>query len=139
MKRALVVVGVIALAGCVNLGDLLPRTTTVRLVNDGDFDVEVTIAISDEQDIPEDLLTELGTELSFTLGPGEATSFSRNCDDLQAIIVEDAELKVIGQVGPHTSSTVLRDGSQFFCRDTITFTFTHSALIVDFDVSTAVD
>ena len=122
------------------LGVLPPRVTSVRLVNNSDFSVSVVIFISDEQDIPEDLLTQedIGTRLDFTLLPGESTSFSRDCDDLQAIIIDDADLLVIGQIGPEARTDVFRDGSDFGCGDTISFTFDHSAFLTDFHISTSV-
>ena len=126
------------LPGCDLIG-LLPNRTTVRMVNNSDFDVEIVIFIDDEQDLPESVLTEVGTELRFTVAPGETASFSRDCDQLQAIIVDDADLSVVGEVGPDTSTDVLRDGSDFGCGDTITLTFDHSALVIDFAVSVSVE
>jgi hypothetical protein len=139
MRSMVAVIGALALTGCGLLGNLLgPKRTTVRLVNDGGFNVEATIYISDNQNVPEALLTELGTELSYTIPPGETVSFSRDCDQLQAIVVDNADLEVIGQMGPQASSDVLRDGSDFFCGDTIVFTFDHSVLLVDFNVTASV-
>lgn len=127
------------LSGCGSLLDALnPPRTTVRLVNNADFEVRAVVVWSDNQNIPRDLLTSTGTRMEFTLAPREATSFTRECDSLQALIVNDAELRVIGQIGPHASSDVLRDGSEFDCRDTIEFTFDHSAAVVDFEVSVGV-
>ncbi len=126
-------------AGCGVLDAILqPNTVNVLLVNQGDFDVQADVYISGEQLIPRDLLTEVGEHLVFTLRPGETASFSRNCDDLQAIVIDPAELSIIGQIGPTTSSNVLRDGDDFGCGDAITFTFDHSILITDFSVSWAV-
>ena len=140
MKRLLIpALGLIGLVGCdavIGLGR--PRTTAVRLVNDGDFDVDVTLYISDDQDTIEQILTEFGTRLEYTVPAGEAVSFSRDCDWLQAIVIDNAELMLIGQLGPEANSEVLRDGSDFFCGDTIVFTFRHSAAIIDFDVSVSV-
>ena len=121
------------------LDQVTPNTTTVRLVNDGDFDVHVELFIDDDQEIPRDLLTEVGTNLEFTLSPGEATSFSRDCDDLQAIVIDSADLDIVGDVGPSADTDVLRDGSDFGCGDTIRFAFDHSDVVVDFDISVAVD
>jgi hypothetical protein len=42
---------------------------------------------------------------------------------------------VVGEIGPETDTGVLRDGDDFGCGDRITFTFDHSAVIVDFDVT----
>ncbi len=129
-----------ALLGCDLILDIVPSPlTTIRLVNNSDFDVEVVIFIDDEQDIPEELISETGTELRFTLSPGETTSFSRVCNNLQALIVEDADLRVIGGAGPDASTDVLRDGDDFGCGDLIILTFDHSDAIVDFDVSVSVE
>lgn len=138
-QTAILTLSLGALTGCeALLGFLLPTTTRVQLINNGDFPVEVTLYISDEQDIPESLLTELGDELVFTIGPGETTSFARDCDALQAIIIDDADLQLIGEVGPEADTGVLRDGDDFGCGDAIVFTFDHSAVIVDFDISVSV-
>jgi len=127
-------------SGCDALAELFGSdTVTVQLVNDGDLDVEVEIYISDQQEIPELLLTELGTRLEYTVEPGETVTFSRSCDDLQAIIVSSADLQVIGDIGPETSSDVLRDGDDFSCGDTIVFTFDHSLVLIDFDVTVTVE
>lgn len=127
-------------AGCDALLDFLqPRLVTVRLVNNGSFPVEVLLLYSSEQDIPEELLSEVGDEVQVTIPAGETTTFSRSCDDLQAIIIEDADLMVIGQIGPEAGTGVLRDGDEFGCGDTIIFTFDHSDILVDFDVSTDVE
>jgi len=121
------------------LVNLFPsRDVTVRLVNAGEFAVEVKLFISDQQDIPEQLLDEVGTELDFTVPAGETTTFSRSCNDLQAIVVDDAQLLVIGGAGPHANSSVLRDSTNFGCGDVIVFSFDHSDLIVDFHVTSAV-
>lgn len=114
---------------------LLPRVVTVELVNDGDFSVEGSLFYDDDQDTIEALLTQTGTERPFIVPAGGISSFSVRCDDLQAIILDDADLRVVGGVGPSASTDVLRDGSDFHCGDTIVFTFDHSALIVDFDVT----
>jgi hypothetical protein len=119
------------------IGLAQPDTTAVDLVNDGEFDVDVTLYISDNQETIEELLTETGTRLEYSVPAGETVRFSRDCDALQAIVIENAELRLVGEIGPETGSEVLRDGSDFFCGDTIVFTFTHSGAIVDFDVSTS--
>lgn len=124
------------IAGCgVVLGLIAPHTTTVRLVNNSDFEVRVSMFIDDHQETPREVLTELGTNLEFSLAPGETASFSRDCDELQAIVIDKAELRIVGQVGPEADTHVLRDGTHFDCADLIVFTFDHSPLIVDFDIS----
>ena len=137
IRYLLVLVAIVpVVSGCEALAEFFGSDTlTVQLVNDGDLDVVVEIYISDQQEIPELLLTELGTRLEYTVEAGETVSFSRSCDDLQAIVVSDADLQVIGDIGPQTSSDVLRDGDDFSCGDTIVFTFDHSIVLIDFDVT----
>lgn len=138
--RAVALTGIaslLALAG--GCGILLPpEETTVRLVNNGTLEVRATLYYSDNQDIPRDLLTSVGNKLEFTLGPGDAQSFTRDCKNLQAVVIDDAELRVIGGIGPNASSNVLRDGSDFDCRSTITFAFEHTDVLIDFNIATDV-
>jgi hypothetical protein len=140
MKQLPVAALVLALvAGCDQLvGQLGPSSTVVRLVNDGTFTVDVTLYISDDQETVEALLVETGTKLEYTVPAGDTATFSRDCEDLQAIVIENAELVVIGELGPEANSEVLRDGSDFDCGDTIVFEFTHSDVLVDFDVSSSI-
>lgn len=127
-------------AGCAFLDDLLGlNLTRVRLVNNGDFDVQAVLYFDDDQEIPRELLTEIGTRMEFTLAPGESASITRDCDALQAIVIDNAELMVIGQVGPEADTDVLRDGSDFGCGDTIILTLDHGPLLTDFDISVAVE
>jgi len=138
MKRAAtlaVVAGMLLAAGCDLLGF---NTVLVSLVNTSTFDVEATLYIDDEQDIPEFLLTEIGEEIEFTIPAGQTVTFARDCDELQAIVIDDADLLVIGGAGPETSTNVLRDGDEFRCGSQIIFTFSHSAAVFDFDVSVSV-
>ena len=126
--------------GCEALVGLLrPSETTVVLVNDSDFDVEVVLFYDDDQNILKSLLTEIGEEMTLTLAAGGQSTFSRDCDDLQAIIIDDADLQLIGQLGPEANTDVLRDGDDFGCGDTITFTFDHSDVLFDFDIAVAID
>lgn len=139
LAGAVLAAAAFASLGCDFLGALIPQPeTTVRLVNNGNFDVRVTVVYDNEQDAPRDALTEFGTALQFTLAPGESTSFSRDCDAIQAVTLDNAELRIIGGIGPSFDSDVLRDGSDFGCGDTITFTFDHSDILIDFDADTAV-
>jgi hypothetical protein len=105
------------------------------LVNSSDFDVEIVLFYDDDQNITELLLTEFGQEMTLTLGAGEQYPFSRDCDKLQAIIIDDADLLLVGQLGPEVKTDVLRDGNEFGCGDTITFTFDHSDAIFDFSIT----
>ena len=124
------------LAGCDSLvGFLRERETTIVLANDSDFDVEVVLFYGADQNILEALLTGIGEEMTLTIGAGEQSTFSRDCDDLQAIIIDDADLLLVGQLGPEVKTDVLRDGNEFGCGDTITFTFDHSDVIFDFSIT----
>jgi hypothetical protein len=116
--------------------DLLqPNQVTVRLDNNGQFDVDAVVIYSDQTDVPEDLIGTIGTRLEFTIPAGGSQSFTRSCGSLRAIQIQDASLRVLGGVGPHTSSGVYREGTDYTCGDTLTFAFEHSALIVDFHVT----
>lgn len=127
--------------GCDVLRGIIDTTTrtTVRLVNNTSFPVEVELWYSDTQEAPRDIITSLGEKVTLTIAAGEVSSFSRDCDELQAVVIEDADLRIIGGIGPETDSDVLRDGDDFGCADTITFTFTSSALGTDFTVSSSVE
>ncbi len=120
------------------LGLLLPSTVTVSFVNESpDFDVEVAFIFDDEDDIPEFVLRQLEPDLELLIGPGDSETRSFDCDDLQAMIIDRAELQA-DPFGPDTDTDVLRIDDDYECGDEIVFTFTHSVLIVDFDVSTQV-
>ena len=125
--RAAVLFGLFPLlGGCeVALDLLLPTTVTVELVNEGSLPVEVDLFLSDQQDIPEFLLTQVGEHLTFTVEAGETVSFTRTCDDLKALVIDDADLRVIGGFGPDTRGRVRREDTDFACGDTLRFTFTH--------------
>ncbi len=129
----------VSLAGCDGAGFLLdlvlPTNVTIRLVNDtGEFDVEATLRYADDDDIFSFILTEFGVEETFVIPPGEAVLIRKDCDELQAIMIEDADLLVFGLSVVDTETDVLRDGQDFECGDEIVFTFTRSAESGDFDV-----
>ncbi len=137
--RALCVFPILTLAGCDALVLFLPPSTvTVLLVNDGLFPVNVDLFYSDVQEIPEFLLTEVGTEVNLTVGAGQSRTITRDCDQLQALIIDNADLEVLGSIGPEANTNVLRDGDEFGCGAVITFRFTHSEAIVDFDITTSI-
>ena len=136
----LAVVLVVPLSGCDALDDIIGgNTVTVRLVNQSDFDVDVTLYYYDHQDVDETLLVLLGDEVEYTIGDDDTRSFTQSCDDLQAIMIEDADLQIIGGIGPEANTDVLRDGDDFGCGDTIVFTFDHSDLIFDFEIEVDVE
>lgn len=120
-------------SGC---GILSPSSVTVNLVNNGDFPVEVQIFVHDDQNVFQFLIEEVGEELNFSIPAGSMVSFTRDCDDLQAVMIADADLLVIGTLlSPEADTDVLRDGSDFGCGDTLTFTFTHP----DIPISLSID
>ena len=136
---SVIIVALLSLiAGCDGLvGILLPSTVTITLVNESaDFNVEGTIVYDDSDFFLRADLTALGTDLQFNLEPGESFSFPPfDCGDVEALILDDADLRIVGSVGPDTESDLLRMGDDFECGDEIVFTFTHSNLILDFDVA----
>ncbi len=121
MRYAMGTIGVflsaVALPGCdvINVIDALgPNKVTVTLTNDGDFPVQVRIFISDDQNVLETFIDELGDEREFTLPAGYRRQFDEDCDDLQAIIIDEADLQLGGiDVGPNANTKVFRDGSDF--------------------------
>lgn len=122
-----------ALAGI--LGAIQPtQMTTVRLVNESDFAVEGVLFYGDDQETVDGVIQETGTERSFNVGANEVESFSRPCDQLQALIIDDADLQLIGEIGPEDRTDLLRDGDDFSCGSTIVFTFRHSEIITDFEI-----
>lgn len=126
------------IGGCNVLGDLFGPGVIVTLVNDGDFDVDATIAFSSDPNISEADLIASGTEIELTIPPGESRSIRRDCLELRAVMIETAELQVIGGFGPTTQSEVIREGQgspQVFCQGFVTFTFDHNDSLVDFDVT----
>ena len=115
-----------------------PNTTRVRLVNNSDFNVNVVLFVGKEQNTIREVLRETGERIEFNIAPGQTADFSRDCDNLQAIVIDDADLMVLGSIGPGATTDVLRDGTNFGCGDTITFTFDHSVIITDFDIAISV-
>jgi len=125
--------------GCPGLVNALRLDlVTVRLVNNSDFSVDGQLFTDDEQDLPREVLVQVGTERTFNLAAGEMQVFTMACDDLQSIVIDDADLRVLVGVSPDASTDVLRDGDDFGCGDTVTFTFSHSAVLVDFDIAVSV-
>jgi hypothetical protein len=123
-------------ADCVLVDLISPNTVTVRLVNDGDFAVETEARISDEQLILEDVLEETGEQITNTVGAGQVVTFTRPCDELQAIMVS-GDLQLVGEIGPSQKTDVKRDSEDFNCGDTIVFTFDHpdvpASMSIDFE------
>lgn len=128
---------ILPLAGCGALLDFLtPSTYTVRFVNESeDYEVDLTLATAEDEDTPEELLRLLGDERSISVGAVSTVVRTLNCDDAGALMIEDAELQS-PLLRPDTSSDVIRRSEDFSCGGTVVFTFTHSALLTDFSVST---
>ena len=80
-------------------------------------------------------MEEVGEELNLSVPAGSTVSFTRDCDDLQAIMIADADLLVVGNlISPEADTDVLRDGSDFSCGDTLTFTFTHPDIPISLNI-----
>ncbi len=109
-------------------------STEVTLINNASSTVDATVFYHDDQNVLETLIDDVGARLDFTdIEPGGRRTFSRPCEDLQAIQVE-ADLELVGSLGPSETSEVFRDGTDFGCGDQLTFTFTSSTLPPDLDI-----
>lgn len=112
-----------------------PDTASVRLMNNTMFPVQVTIYYSGYQNMLEELLESVGTKYEATIPAGGTEYFSRDCEELQAITIQEAKMVIVGDVGPSTDSPVYRDGTDFGCGDTLTFTFTQPPLPTELNVA----
>ena len=131
----LTMVGVSLFALVVGCDAIAANDITVVLRNNGSFTVQARVVIDDEQAIPEFLIKDVGEEVDVSIPAGESRTFSRSCDELQAIMIDQADLRIAGTgFGPETDSDLLRDGDDFNCGDTITFTFAHDAFTTNFRV-----
>ncbi|MBW7904062.1 MAG: hypothetical protein LC135_14020 [Phycisphaerae bacterium] len=128
-----------ALHGCFLLDLLDPAETTIRLVNNSDFPVRVLMYVGDDQNALRDVLTATGERFELELAVGQTRTITRRCERLQAVVIDNADLRVIGGIGPEADTGVLRDGTDFNCRDAIVFTFDHSVLIIDFGIDVTVE
>lgn len=137
-------IGLVALAGCGALSDLIdqiltPKRTRIRLVNNTPFPVEVDLYYSDTQEAPREIIVALGEEVLETVAAGDVLPLTLDCDELQAVVIDDADLRIVGGIGPEEDTEVLRDGDDFGCGDTITFTFTSTTLGTEFTITTRVE
>ena len=116
-KVGLIVLLGLSLAGCDSLEGVLdllqPTSTKVTLANNTEASVDGTLLYHDEQDVPEFLLSDVGTEFDFDLEPGGLTTFSLDCDDLQAVQIEDADLRLLFGIGPETHYLPLDNVPEF--------------------------
>ena len=101
--------------GCDALALLLPSTVTVRLVNNGDFRVDGDLYYDDDEsaldgvdaiNALDNFLREFGSRVEFDVAPGDTFTFTRSCDDLQAIYIDDADLRAI-LLSPEDDTDVL--------------------------------
>lgn len=136
MKRALLPFLSLAalLAGGCPFGSSL---TTVALKNSTAFPVEVRVRYGANQNVLAEILEEAGTEVVQTVPANSTVTFSRDCEELQAIMIENADLQIIGGIGPSQNTGVYRDGSDFGCGDTLTFTFSTSNFLTELEINFA--
>lgn len=120
------------LAGCFG-----PSETEVQLLNQTEFPVEVRLFYGDDQNLPEELLEAIGTEVTVTVNPGGSFTFSRDCEELQALFIEDAEIRVAPGISPDAATDVFREPDDFGCGDTLSFAFTANATNTDLDITFA--
>ena len=109
--------------------------TRVDLVNSTPFPVDVELFYDDDQLAPEFLIEESGEGLNFTLQPGETQSFSRNCEDLQAIFIKDADMRIVLGISPEANTRVYREPDDFGCGNVLRFEFTANDLGTDLDIN----
>jgi hypothetical protein len=112
-----------------------PPQTTVNLVNKTNHRVDVQLFYHENQYLTEGLIESDGVEMVVPVLAGNTYTFSRNCEDLQAIFIKDADLRVVGAIGPEASTRVYREPGDFGCGDTLTFTFTQNALATSLEIS----
>lgn len=129
----------LVMAGCeLALDIILPTTVTITMVNTIDgFNIEGTIVYDNREALLKEDLVALGVDRVFNVAGGSSFSFAPlDCDDVESLVLDRAELQVIGDIGPSTDSEILRMGEEFECGDEIVFTFTGN--ILDLNVSTSV-
>lgn len=136
----------LTMSGCDVLSLLLPNTMTVMLVNPGTLTVDGTLFYDEDEsalDLVDDVngldnfLREFGEEMSFTLASGETSTFTRSCSDLQAIFIDDANVRVLGVVTSDDDTDPIRQGDDFDCGSTITYTFNYSELGLGLSITTS--
>ena len=115
------------------LGSCPGSGTTVRLVNDANYRVDVQLFYDDDQELPKELIELDGEEVNMTVLAGQTRSFTRSCEDLQAIFIKDADLRAPGD-DPEEETDAYREPDDFGCGDTITFTFTQNITATDLDI-----
>jgi hypothetical protein len=97
--------------------------------------VDVQLFYHENQLLTEGLIRSGGEEVNASVSSGATYTFSRNCEDLQAIFINDADLRLVGTIGPEASTRVYREPGDFGCGDILTFTFTQNTLGTSLDIS----
>lgn len=126
-----------------DLGRLQPNVVTLRLVNNADLPVDPGVYISDLENviipgITESLLTLDGNLQNFPLlAAGGVEEYVYDCDDFKAVTVEDAELVTGIPISPDDSTSILIDGDDFECGDTVQITYSGNLLGFDARISAA--
>lgn len=133
---------VLATLAICSLGSSCPisvlQQTSVQFINNSTLGVDVRFFYGDEQLATKTTLELAGEEQNISVPAGGTRTISVACDQLQAIFIEEASLSLPGGLGPELDTDVLRDGDDFNCGDTITYTFSGS-LIIDFAVAESVN
>lgn len=111
--------------------------TYVILYNTTNHTIEGRLFYDEEQSLPASGVEAFGTEVTFSIPAGQNFSFNRDCEDLQAIFIKDADMQVAPGVSPETSTSVYHEPDDFSCGRTITFTFTQNAVATELDVTFA--
>ena len=141
----LVGTSMLALSSCNALSFLLPNTVTVALVNPGTLDVDGQLFYDDDEtalnllnDINalDNFLREFGQQFDFVVPAGDTVTFTRSCNDLQAIFVDDANVRIAGVVTSDDDTNPIREGDDFICGSTITYTFVYSDLGLGMNITT---
>lgn len=135
MKRRIVLsglaIGLFTFAGCVPTSN----SVTVQLRNMTFSPIKVTLYYHSDQNVLESLLKIVGKKLEYTVPALGTESFTRDCDELQAIQIDKAKMQVVGDIGPSANSELFRDGHDFGCGDELTFTFTGNVASLNINFS----
>jgi hypothetical protein len=113
------------------------RQTSIVLRNQTNFTVDVELYYHHRQEIPQFLIDETGTRMTFSIPPNGVESFSRPCEDLQAIYIKDAQMRVLPGISPDANTRIYREPDDFGCANTLTFTFTQNVIATSLNVSFA--
>ena len=95
----------------------------------------MVLYVGSSQYTTKDLLRLFGDEIQRTLLANETTTIRLDCDNLQAVFIDNAAVNIIGGLGPEEEGDLLLDGTDFGCGDTIRLTFTYTVFNLDINVS----